>query len=90
MKLIEKTVKLIRNMRWRALAFLQPKENTAKKENYGFNSTRTPPVTEELKVFESEMEEMIRDIEFKNDSNSFQAQLTKDAKKIKKPRPTHR
>lgn len=81
--LVEKTDKLIRNMRWRAYHYLHRKENTERKETYGFNSKRAPPVIDELKVFENGMTDLIRDIEFSDQTNDFQRELRKDMKSVK-------
>ena len=81
--LVEKTDKLIRNMRWRAYHYLHRKEHTERKETYGFNSKHAPPVVEELKVFENRMTDLIRDIEFSNHINDFQIELRKDMKSVK-------
>ena len=77
--LVEKTDKLIRNMRWRAYHYLHRKEQTERKETYGFNSKRAPPVVKELKVFENRM----TDIEFSDQINDFQRELGKDMKSVK-------
>ena len=49
--IIAKTEALIKNMRWRALFYLNPPTKQSKKETFGFESTRTPPAIEEMKVF---------------------------------------
>ena len=81
--LVEKTDKLIRNMRWRAYHYLHRKEHTEQKETYGFNSKCAPPMVEELKVFENRMTDLIRDIEFRDQINDFQRELRKDMKSVK-------
>ena len=70
-------------MRWRAYHYLQRKEHIERKETYGFNSKRAPPVVEELKVFESRMTDLIRDIEFSDQINDFQRELREDMKSVK-------
>ena len=80
--LIEKTEKLIRDMRWRALHYLQPKKAGRDKETYGFNSKKSAPVVEELKVFESRMAELIQNIEFDERTNDFQKELARDLKNV--------
>ena len=79
--LIQKTEKLIKNMRWRAFFYLNKPTKRNKKETFGFKSTRTPPVIEEMKVFESKMTQMIQNIEFTSYMNDFQKKLMKDVKK---------
>ena len=51
-------------MRWRAFFYLNPPNKQKKKETFGFKSTKTPPVIEEMKVFETKITKMIQDIEF--------------------------
>ena len=81
--LVEKTDKLIRNMRWRAYHYLHRKENAERKETCGFNSKRAPPLVEELKVFENRMTDLIRNIEFTDQINDFQRELRNDMKSVK-------
>ena len=80
--LIGKTEKLIKNMRWRAFHYLHPKDDTEGKETYGFSSRRSPPVIEEMRLFESRMTELVGNIEFHERSNDFQKELNEDLKKV--------
>ena len=82
-RLIEKTEKFIRSLRWRAYFYLHPEAKSKQKETYGFNSRKTPPVIEEMRTFENRMAETIKNIEFKKCDNSFQQKLKKDLNKIK-------
>ena len=68
-------------MRWRAFFYLNKPTKRNKKETFGFKSTRTPPVIEEMKVFENKMTQMIQNIEFTSYMNDFQKKLMKDVKK---------
>ena len=55
----------------------------SKKETFGFNTTKTPPVIEEMRVFENRMTDLIQNIEFDNHcNNDFQRQLNDDIKQI--------
>ena len=77
--LIEKTEKLVRNMRWKAFFYMNPKERN-QKDTFGFRSKRTPPAAQEMKVFESKMTKMIQNITFSDHLNDFQQKLKKDIK----------
>lgn len=81
-RLIEKTETLIRNMRWRAFFYLHPEANVSTKKTYGFNSSKTPPVVEEMRTFESKMTNLIQNIQFNNNYNNIQQQMKKDIKQI--------
>ena len=82
--LIQKTETFIKNIRWRAYFFLHPGDKPKLKENYGFKSTKTPPVVQELSKFEESLSKMIQDIQFRNVNDNFQKQLKKDLKQFKK------
>ena len=57
-------------MRWRAFFYLNPETNVSKKETYGFKSSKTPPVIDEMRVFENRMADLIQNTEFDNRSNN--------------------
>ena len=80
---IEKTDKLIRNMRWRAYHYLHPTNTSSDKETYGLNSRKAPPVVEEMKAFQNRTTELIRGIEFDERTNDFQKELAKDVKCVR-------
>jgi hypothetical protein len=69
-------------MRWRAFFYLNPKIKVSEKETYGFKSRKTPPVIDEMRVFENRMTDLIQNIEFGNRKNEFQRQLQNDIRKI--------
>ena len=77
-RLIEKTEAVIRNMRWRAFFYLNPKNDMTEKETYDFKSKRTPPAIEEMRVFENRMTSLIQNIEFSQQTNDFQQLLKND------------
>ncbi len=79
--LLNKTEIFIKNVRWRAFYFLNPKQNKNAKETYGFKSNRCPPIVKELEHFENKMMDLIQNIEFKDKTNDFQNKLKKDIKK---------
>ena len=49
-KLISKAESVIKRMRWKTLEFLG-KLNSTRKETYGFNSCKCPPIVDELSDF---------------------------------------
>ena len=77
-RLIEKTERFIKNLRWRAFFFLNPEKKPEDKETYGFNSRRAPPVIPELTHFENKMIDIIQGIKFGNQTNEFQKKLKDD------------
>ena len=91
-KLIEKTEKVIRRMRWRALFFLQEngsdeessemedEHKKDRKETFGFKTRNCPPKIEESQEFEEELLQMIENVQFHQTSTEFQKQLKEDIK----------
>ena len=88
-KLIEKTAKVVKNMRWKAHFFNNSSNNNnddndeAPREYFSFKSKRCPPVIPEMKDFEKDLAEMIDNIKFRNVSSDFQEKLKQDVKRIK-------
>ena len=77
MRLIEMTSKLIYRMRWRAFFFLNPSTSERGKDNYGFNSKRTPPLVPDVNEFETKITELIQKVEFKiSRPSEFQKKLS--------------
>ena len=85
-RLIEKTEKFIKNMRWRAFFFLHPEASKDNKETYGFNSRKTPPPIPELREFEDKISEMIQSVKFVDQPtcSRFQKKLRRDIRIITK------
>ena len=79
---IDKTEKLLKNLRWRAFFFLNPQAAREEKETFGFNSTRPPSHIPELKNFEEGLTSMITNIKFRRTKNHFQNKLRNDIKRI--------
>ena len=73
-KLISKVESVIKQMRWKTLEFLGKLDST-QKETYGFNSSKCPPIVDELSDFENELMFLAKNIEFRNINNSFQKKL---------------
>ena len=76
-------------MRWKALFYDQnndknTEENSENRtDKYGFKSRKCPPSNNELCSFESDLYDMIKNVEFRNHHDKFQDQLRQDIKKIK-------
>ena len=68
-------------MRWKALEFLGKIDST-RKETYGFNSCKRPPIVDELSDFENELMFLLRNIEFRNINNNFQRNWNDYIKRI--------
>ena len=62
--LIEKTCKFLRNMRWKAIFFINPPSNTSSQETYGFKSEKNPEPVRELKFFEDKILTMVQNVQF--------------------------
>ena len=69
-------------MRWKTLQF-QGKLESDNKETYGFKSRKCPNGIDELSKFEDDLMLMIKNIEFRNVSNTFQDQLRNDISEIR-------
>jgi len=82
-RLIEKTEKVLRRMRWKAHFFLNPDTTSSSKETYGFKSTKNPPPVEELKDFEDDMLKMIQSVKFRQINNPFLNKLKEDTDYLK-------
>ena len=80
--MMEKVGKFIRNMRWKAFRFENPEAFGAQKETYGFKSNAAPPKMEHLNAFETDLYEIISNIQFSKRRDPFQRKLSKDAKEI--------
>ena len=90
LKLIGQAEKFARNLRWRAIHFLEKLENLANDNNnqvnnqenefktYGFKTGNKPPKVKELENFEKEFFEMIKNAEFRNVNSEFMDKLKDD------------
>ena len=80
--LVAKTEHLIKRMRWKVLAF-DGKLKSSDKNTYGFRTSRYPEPSPDLVQFESDLMDMIRNIEFRPVRNEFQARMREDITNIK-------
>ena len=72
-------------IRWKAFFFeRQCKENDEITANFGFKSVKSSPENENLNQFESDLHDMVQNIEFKKVKSNFQMQLSNDVRNIKK------
>ena len=83
-RLIEKTEDVLRRIIWKALFFLHPETKSNDKETYGFNSTKTPPIIDEMKKFEEDVLRIIEGNKFRKIKNEFLSKLDQDVKNINK------
>ena len=70
-------------MRWKCLEF-RGKLNSNNVESYGFKSVKCPLAIQEMADFENGLQQMIKNVEFRQRSNSFQGKLKNDIDHIKK------
>ena len=82
-QLISKTENVIKKTRWKCLEF-PGKLNSNNVESYGFKSVKCPPAIPEMTDFENDLQQMIKNVEFRQLSNSFQEKLKNDIEHIKK------
>ena len=81
--LTAKTELLLGRMRWKLFWSTQDQVKKNDFQSYGFKTPHYPPFMLELKPFEEDMVEMIRNVEMRNTNNPLQNQMQEDIKKIK-------
>ena len=69
-QLMSKVHTVTKRMRWKAAQFLGRLESNGK-QTFGFKSAKCPPVIDELRPFESELQRIISNIEFRPIRNKF-------------------
>ena len=73
----------IANVKWRCFHFQNP-TNSNRKETFGFKTTSPPPSIFELKQFEQELYDIVKNIKFKRyKPNDLQHRMKEDIKKMK-------
>ena len=80
--LIDKTEALVKRMRWKAFFYENPNVKSDVENSYGFGSEKTPPTNPGLKQFESELFDIVGNIEFTKFKSEFQRKLCNDVKTI--------
>ena len=96
LKLTEKVENVLKRMRWKAHLFdgEAKKTNSSQnshqrnKKNFQFKSRNCPKQIEEMKVFEADLADMIKDIKFQTVNNRFQQQLRADVHRIQNSNKT--
>ena len=81
--LIHSTKKFYDNLCWRVWHFKNP-NNKEKKETFGFPSTGKVPRDDDLKALESDLFELIENIEYRDARNDFHNNLSAKIDDIKK------
>ena len=80
-QLISKVESVTKWMRWKVLQFLGKLESSGK-QTFGFKSAKCPPAVDELGPFESDLQRMISNIEFRPIRSKFLSKLRKVIKSI--------
>ena len=82
-RLLKSIEDVIGRMRWKTHFFLNGTYQKGKtKENYGFKTVKTPPKHPLMMNFENDLTNMIRNVEFSNQSSKFQKGLNEEVKMI--------
>ena len=91
--LIHQTEKFLTKMRWKALFFLKDDDSEQEsnsededeyhKRTFGFNTANSPPTIKEISSFESDIWDLVENIEFTDNKSHFQRKLDKDISSIK-------
>ena len=83
--IIPKVSSFLNRLRW-YIIFATSKilSTNPEKKTYGFPSPNTAPTVPELVDFQNDLYKMVREIEFRETNNNFQANLKKTVKDIKK------
>ena len=73
----------IKRIRWKAF-FYEKSKNASETivDNFGFKSARRSPKNEHLNAIETDLYDMVHNIEFNRVSSDFQSNLPKDIKHI--------
>jgi hypothetical protein len=64
-ELISSVGVFVANLKWRSFHFLNP-SNRTKKETFGFKTTEPAPSVAELKDFENDMYDLVKNVKFKH------------------------
>ena len=79
--LIDKTESFLKRLRWRTFFFLKKSEEEEEKveviDNFGFPTTKNPPLVVELAQFEKDLWTLIDSVEVTDNKTKFQKNITK-------------
>ena len=82
MRLTHSMREVISRLRWRVDKKNNPEKYKSNKETFGFKSSRAAPFQPQLKEFEDKLQDIVKNIEFRNTTNAFQNKLNSDIKSI--------
>ena len=69
--MIAKAQKFVHNAKWKAFFYLKPNSKPKSKQTYGFKSTSSAPYVPELKEFEGEFANLVKNIQFGRSPNNL-------------------
>ena len=82
--LMEKVESLVKRMRWKAHFFDNKlDDNINTNDNFGFKTTSSPPVNNNLTGFENDLYELVRNVEFRYVNDEFLDKLKSDVAAIR-------
>ena len=82
--MIDKTQQFFQRIRWKVFFEENKDKKHIVKETYGFKTEKSAPPHKELAKFESDIINLIHNLEYKTNKNQFQNKLSKDVKEIQK------
>ena len=62
LSLVQKTRIFLRNLRWKAFFYMNPRSKASINENFGFKSEKNAPVVKEMKAFESDLKTLVEKV----------------------------
>ena len=80
--LVSRTEDLVRRMRWKLWHIRNP-SNKDQKETFGFRTTDSPPIMDELESFEKDLWMLVKNVKFKNAGNDLTSKIREDLNDIK-------
>ena len=80
--LVSRTEDLVRRMRWKLWHIRNP-SNKDQKETFGFKTTDSPPIMDELESFEKDLWMLVKHVKFKNAGNDLTSKIREDLNEIK-------
>ena len=85
-QLINQTEKFLKRLRWKVFFSDQNQlsDYDDAEETFGFRTSNTPPQHPELNDFENDIYRLIGNVNFKDVKNSFQSQINRDIRDLKK------
>ena len=71
--LVNSTEKFMKNLRWKTFFYLNPNDKPDRSEKYGFKSIKAAPGVPEIKAFEDDLIDLVKNVEFDKNLNHFKA-----------------